>query len=306
MRYEREGAWQSNALKIRVDGTEKTRKHEWMYFLHFGACVYWWVGCCTSQSIAIAIPQVPGGFKIVYFDNKKTHNSTTYSSTARIIGRTEWWNSTRTTCPASYRITERTEWRHFNKAWRVSVTGGGDYYYYYMYRIDYINYLSTTSINLKCPTTLTTILYHVPGYLATTMEYQVPGIKKEKRQGKKEKKRKKNEKWNKNKRTCSGSRPSPDGTRLLFADGTVSPMMCPSDGQQKHDEKGQTEDKPRWGRTQSRKKQEKTATRWWVFLEFVFICLVFRGDPVWHRIAIYIVVSYPISCDITRYDISRC
>ena len=42
----------------------------------------------------------------------------------------------------------------------------------------------------------------------------------------------------------SGSRPSPEGTRLLFA-GTVSPMMCPADGQQKDDEKGQTEDKPR-------------------------------------------------------------
>ena len=26
---------------------------------------------------------------------------------------------------------------------------------------------------------------------------------------------------------------------------SVSPMMCPSDGQQKYDEKGQTEDKPR-------------------------------------------------------------
>ena len=36
----------------------------------------------------------------------------------------------------------------------------------------------------------------------------------------------------------------------------------------------------------------------------ICIGLVFRGDPVWHRIAIYIVVSCPISCDITRYDIS--
>ena len=42
----------------------------------------------------------------------------------------------------------------------------------------------------------------------------------------------------------SGSRPSPEGTRLLFAD-TASPMMFPADGQQKDDEKGQTEDKPR-------------------------------------------------------------
>ena len=39
----------------------------------------------------------------------------------------------------------------------------------------------------------------------------------------------------KNNRTCSGSRPSPKGTRLLFAGCTVSPMMCPCDGQQKDD-----------------------------------------------------------------------
>ena len=38
----------------------------------------------------------------------------------------------------------------------------------------------------------------------------------------------------------SGSRPSPDGTRLLFAGDTVSPMMCPADGQQKNDKKGRT------------------------------------------------------------------
>ena len=38
----------------------------------------------------------------------------------------------------------------------------------------------------------------------------------------------------------SGSRPSPEGTRLLFAGDTVSPMMCPADGQQKNDKKGQT------------------------------------------------------------------
>ena len=45
--------------------------------------------------------------------------------------------------------------------------------------------------------------------------------------------------------TRSGSRPRPEGTRLLFASGTVSPMMCPADGQQKDEKKGQTEDKPR-------------------------------------------------------------
>ena len=54
----------------------------------------------------------------------------------------------------------------------------------------------------------------------------------------------------------SGSRPSPEGTMLLFAGCTVSPMMCQADEQKKDDKKGQTEDKPKWGRRQSREKQE--------------------------------------------------
>ena len=35
----------------------------------------------------------------------------------------------------------------------------------------------------------------------------------------------------------SGSRPSLQGKRLLFAGGSVSPMMCPADGQQKDGKK---------------------------------------------------------------------
>ena len=51
----------------------------------------------------------------------------------------------------------------------------------------------------------------------------------------------------KQKQTCmrSGSRPSPKGTRLLFAGDTVSPMMCPADGH--------SQDK---GRDKAEKKQE--------------------------------------------------
>ena len=101
-----------------------------------------------------------------------------------------------------------------------------------MYSIDYIHYLSTTSrtINLKCPSTSTII-------------NQVPGIKKENRQGKKLTKiiMKNGTKTN---IMRSGSRPSPEETRLLLA-GTVSPMICRADRQQKDDEEGQTEDKPR-------------------------------------------------------------
>ena len=42
----------------------------------------------------------------------------------------------------------------------------------------------------------------------------------------------------------SGSRPSPEGTRLLFA-RTDSPVMCQADGHEKDEEKGQPEEKPR-------------------------------------------------------------
>ena len=53
----------------------------------------------------------------------------------------------------------------------------------------------------------------------------------------------------------SGSRPNHEGTRLMFASGMVSPMMCPSDGQQKDDKKGQAEDKVRRGQRQSKAKR---------------------------------------------------
>ena len=112
-----------------------------------------------------------------------------------------------------------------------------------------------------------------------------------------------NEEWNKI-YMRSGSRPSPEGTRLLFAGGTVSPMMCPADGQQKDDKKGQTEDKPRWGRRQPKKtrvdRNEVVVFRW------IWIYLVFWGDPVCvisHDISRYIVILCPVSCDITRYGI---
>ena len=47
MRYEREGAWQRNAQKIRVDGTERKRKNELIYYLHF------WVRVCIDRLGAV-------------------------------------------------------------------------------------------------------------------------------------------------------------------------------------------------------------------------------------------------------------
>ena len=48
----------------------------------------------------------------------------------------------------------------------------------------------------------------------------------------------------------SGSRPSIEETRLVFNGGTVSPLMCPADAQQKEDKKGQAGGKARRGQRQ--------------------------------------------------------
>ena len=50
------------------------------------------------------------------------------------------------------------------------------------------------------------------------------------------------------------SRSSPEGTRLLFAGDTVSPMMCPADGQQKNDQKRKT----KTAKMRAETKQKKT------------------------------------------------
>ena len=100
----------------------------------------------------------------------------------------------------------------------------------------------------------------------------------------------------------SGSRPSPKGTRLLFAGGTVSPMMRPADGQQKDDKIVQTEDKPRLGQRQSRKKQRVDRNEV-VDLRWISICLVFRGDSVWYRTSLYHIPYHAISQDTIYRDI---
>ena len=166
---------------------------------------------------------------------KKSYNSTTYSSTARIIERTEIWHSTRTACSAAawYRITESTEWRHCSNTSRGAVTGG-DYCYYICtaYRVDYIHYLFTKyqpempdcvkNNNISC---------------TSHLNLWAPGTRyQERKQTGKRKKGKKVKNETKTNIMRSGSRPSPDGIILLFA-GTVSPMMCPADGQQNDDEK---------------------------------------------------------------------
>ena len=55
----------------------------------------------------------------------------------------------------------------------------------------------------------------------------------------------------------SGSRPNHEGIRFMIASGTVSPTMCPSDGQQKDDKKSQAGDKARRERRQGAKAKRR-------------------------------------------------
>ena len=97
----------------------------------------------------------------------------------------------------------------------------------------------------------------------------------------------------------SGSRPTPEGSRLLFAGDTVSPMMCPADRQPKDDKKGHTEDKPRLGQRQSRKKQDYTATRGWLLVECGSAWCLEVIRCVWYDW--YIAIYRNIMPRITRY-----
>ena len=104
----------------------------------------------------------------------------------------------------------------------------------------------------------------------------------------------------------SGSRPSPEGTKLPFAGGTVSPMMmCPADGQQKDDKKGQMEDNPRWGQRQSRKNKSRPQRSSGFSLNLYMPGVSRWSGVISHDKLRYIVILYPISFDISRYDISR-
>ena len=150
----------------------------------FSVCIDWSGAVLANPYVAISIPGT-WRFKICLFWHKKPHNSTTYNSTPRIIESTEWWHSARTTYPtaASYRIIDCTEWRQFNKTLRLSLVGTTTT----IYRMDYIHFsLQQQSINLKCPTTLTTIIRQVPrNYLGVPgTRYQV-SRRKEDREWKK-------------------------------------------------------------------------------------------------------------------------
>ena len=78
----------------------------------------------------------------------------------------------------------------------------------------------------------------------------------------------------------SSCRRSPEGTRSLFAGDTVGPMMCPADGQQKNEKKGQTDTAKMRAEAKPKKNKKSRPHRIGGFSLSLDLCLVFRGDLV--------------------------
>ena len=127
---------------------------------------------------------------------------------------------------------------------------------------------------------------------------------KGKRQAKEEKKEETNQKWKTNMR--SRRRPSPEGTRSLFAGRTVSPTMCPADRRQKDDKKRPAGRQART-RVETKPKKTKADRNEVVGFRWTCVCLVCRGDPAWSRmiyrdISWYVIPYHAISQD-TWYQV---
>ena len=79
----------------------------------------------------------------------------------------------------------------------------------------------------------------------------------------------------------------------MFAGGTVSPMMCPSGGQQKDDKKGQAGDKARRQRPGARAKRRPQQGGQFSLKLFLPGVLGPSG-VISHAISREMVISYPI------------
>ena len=103
----------------------------------------------------------------------------------------------------------------------------------------------------------------------------------------------------------SGSRPRPEGTRLLFAGGTVSPIMCPaeSDEQHKDDKKGPTKYKATRDRKRTKTNNSRPQRGGGVLLKCLPTVSGWSG-VIWHDIyrdiSWYNIPHHAISQD-TRY-----
>ena len=159
---------------------------------------------------------------------------------------------------------------------------------------------------MKCPTRLTTIIYHVPRNYYKEYRVLIPGINKEKRQGKKEKKKRqgkkeKNKKWKmKQKQTCS--------LREQAKSGEDEVVVCWWYGQSydvskfsSRTTKKAKRTQPRWGQRQPKKTSLKSRPqRGGGFSLNLDLCLVFRSDLVCD-IARFIAIYHDIMSRIMRY-----
>ena len=162
-----------------------------------------------------------------------------------------------------------------------------------MYSIDYIHCLSTTKYQLKCPTTLTTIRHQVPRNY--TKEYQ--------RSRRKTDRERKKIKWNKmkneRKQTCAQG-----AGRVLRGQGCCLLVRSVLWRVQLMDSRRTTK-KARWRTSQDEKNKSRPQRRGGFALNVYLPGVPRQSGVISHDISRYIVISYPISCDITRYDISR-
>ena len=149
MSSEREGDWQRNAQKIRIDVTEKNSSiNEWIPCT-FG--VYLSVGCCISQSIARSVSGT-WRFKKCLFWQKKS-----LKTPLRSVVHPESLKSLNDDIQQERRVRQqhRTEsLKHWMTAFQQDVTCASHWrglLLLYMYSIDYIHFLSTTKHQPEMP-----------------------------------------------------------------------------------------------------------------------------------------------------------
>ena len=201
-------------------------------------------------------------------------------------------------------------WKHWMTAFQQDATCVSHWWEQLLvcvYGIDYIHYLpTTTKYQPEMPDYVNNNDIAIR-YLATILKstrYQVSKRKTGREINKEIKKMKHETKTN---IMRSGSRPSPEGTRLLFAGGTVSPIYDVScwwttEGRRKRPDGGQAQDE---GRDKAEKNKSRQQRGGGFSLNLYLPGISRWSGVISHDLSWYIVISYPISCHITRYDISR-
>ena len=200
-------------------------------------------------------------------------------------------------------------WKHWMTAFQQDATCVSHWWEQLLvcvYGIDYIHYLpTTTKYQPEMPDYVNNNDIAIR-YLATILKstrYQVSKRKTGREINKEIKKMKHETKTN---IMRSGSRPSPEGTRLLFA-GTVSPMMCAADGRQKHEGNARRRTSQDEGRYKAEKNKSRPR-RGGGFSSNLYLPGVSRWTGAWYRmkyrdISWYHILYHAISQDTIYRDI---